>query len=124
MSFTLSVLCKYSKNEISLKFDQRSCDTFHGLPFNIVSATILLNMICYLTNYQPGEIYHTISDMHIYSSHILKCDDMLKREPRIFPKIRINPNNKKIKKIEDFTFEDFELFNYYPHPSIKVPMIV
>ena len=113
-----------NKNEISLKFDQRSCDTFHGLPFNVVSATVLLNMICYLTDYIPGEIYHTISDMHIYSSHFLECDTIVKREPRIFPKIKINPKQRDIKKIEDFTYEDFELINYYPHPSVKAPMAV
>lgn len=113
-----------NKNEISLKFDQRSCDTFHGLPFNIVSATLLLNIICYLTDYSPGEIFHTISDMHIYSSHIYECNTIINREPTIFPKIKINPSGKHIKKIEDFSYEDFELINYYPQSSVKAPMAV
>lgn len=112
------------KNEINLKFDQRSCDTFHGLPFNIASASLLLNMICYLTNYEPGEIFHTISDMHIYSSHIYQCNTIVNREPRIFPKLKLNPTGRLIKNIEDFTYEDFELINYYPHSSVKADMVV
>lgn len=111
-------------NEISLKFDQRSCDTFHGLPFNIASAAILLNMVCYLTKYQPGDIFHTISDMHIYSSHFYECDKLISRKPTIFPKLKINPSGKTINSIDDFTFEDFELINYYPQSSIKAPMVI
>lgn len=113
-----------TNNEISLKFDQRSCDTFHGLPFNIASATILLNMVCYLTGYNPGDIFHTISDMHIYSSHFYECDKLINREPTIFPKLKINPTGRTISSIDDFTFEDFELLNYYPQSSIKAPMAV
>jgi thymidylate synthase len=111
-------------NEISLKFDQRSCDTFHGLPFNIASATVLLNMICYLTNYKPGDIYHTVADMHIYSTHFYECDTIVNRESRIFPQMKINHKKRNIKNIEDFVYDDFKLVNYYPHNSIKVPMVV
>ena len=111
-------------NEISCSFYQRSCDSFLGLPFNVASATLLLNMICYLTNYKPGDIIHNIGDMHIYSNHILQSYEIINRTPRIFPQIFINKKNRVIHNINDFQYTDFELINYYPYPSVLAPMAI
>ena len=112
------------KNEISCSFYQRSCDSFLGLPFNVTSATLLLNMVCHLTNYKPGDIIHNIGDIHIYSNHILQSNEIINRIPSIFPKIKINRKERKIENINDFEYTDFELINYYPQSSIKAPMAI
>ncbi|OGE38309.1 hypothetical protein A3B42_00830 [Candidatus Daviesbacteria bacterium RIFCSPLOWO2_01_FULL_38_10] len=65
---------------------------------------------------KPGEFVHTFGDIHIYSNHMVQVKEQLKRTPRPFPKMKINP---KVKNIDDFKLEDFELVGYKPHPPIK-----
>ena len=73
-------------------------------------------MVAQVTGLEPYEFVHTLGDAHIYSNHFDQINLQLSREPRALPKMKINPN---VKNITDFKFEDFELTDYKPHPSIK-----
>ncbi len=106
---------------LSCQLYQRSADTFLGVPFNIASYALLTMMIAQVTDLKLGEFVHTFGDAHIYSNHLEQVDEQLKRKPRALPKMWINP---KIKNIDDFKFEDFELKNYDPWPPIKAQIAV
>jgi thymidylate synthase len=103
-------------NKLSCQMYQRSCDIFLGVPFNIASYALLTMMMAQVTGLQPGEFVHTFGDAHIYLNHLDQVNLQITREPYPLPFMRINPD---IKKIDDFTFEDFTLENYQSHPRIK-----
>jgi len=102
--------------KLSLQMYQRSADIFLGVPFNIASYALLLQMVAQVTGLQVGEFVHTFGDAHIYLNHIDQVKLQLTREPYKLPQMKINPD---IKNIFDFKFEDFELVNYTAHPNIK-----
>jgi thymidylate synthase len=101
---------------LSCQLYQRSADIFIGVPFNIASYSLLLMMVAQVTGLKPGEFIHTFGDAHIYLNHIEQVRTQLSREPRKLPVMRLNENVKEINK---FSFEDFTLVNYDPHPHIK-----
>lgn len=102
--------------KLSCQLYQRSADVFLGVPFNIASYALLVLMIAQVCHLEPGDFIHTFGDAHIYNNHKEQIDLQLSREPKDLPQMNINPN---IKTIFDFKYEDFELVNYNPHPSIR-----
>ncbi len=105
-----------SQGKLSLQLYQRSADIFIGVPFNIASYSLLLMMMAQVTELKPFEFVHTLGDAHIYMNHIEQVKLQLTREPRKLPVMKINPD---IKSIFDFSYKDFQLENYDPHPHIK-----
>lgn len=106
---------------LSLQLYQRSADTFLGVPFNIASYALLLQMMAQVTGLQPGEFVHTTGDTHLYLNHLEQARLQLSRTPRPLPTMRINPD---VKSIFDFRYEDFELENYDPWPHITAEVSV
>lgn len=100
---------------LSLQLYQRSADSFLGVPFNIASYALLLQMIAQVTGLEAGEFIHTTGDTHLYLNHLEQAKLQLTREPRPLPKMKINPD---VKNIFDFKYEDFELIDYDPLPHI------
>ena len=106
---------------LSCQLYQRSADIFLGVPFNIASYALLTMMIAQVTGLKPGEFIHTLGDAHLYLNHLEQTQTQLAREPRPLPSMRLNPEKTSL---FDFAFDDFELLNYDPHPSIKAPVAV
>ena len=105
-----------SDGKLSCQLYQRSADLFLGVPFNIASYALLTMMVAKVCNLELGDFVHTFGDVHIYSNHLEQINLQLSRTPRSLPKmiIKSNPQN-----IEDFKYEDFELVEYNPYPTIK-----
>ena len=104
-----------AEDTLSLQLYQRSADTFLGVPFNIASYALLLQMMAQVTGLECGDFVHTLGDAHIYLNHLEQVKLQLTREPRALPKMIINP---EVKDLFSFQYEDFSLQNYDPHPHI------
>jgi len=102
--------------KLSCQLYQRSGDVFLGVPFNIASYALLTMMVAQVCGLQLGEFIHTLGDAHIYNNHRPQVELQLTREPRPLPQMVINP---EVTDIFAFTYEDFRLEGYDPHPAIK-----
>ena len=107
--------------KLSLQLYQRSADTFLGVPFNIASYALLLQMMAQVTGLEVGEFIHTTGDTHLYLNHLEQAKLQLTREPRPLPKMKINPD---VKDLFSFKYEDFELTDYNPWPHIAADVAV
>lgn len=103
-------------NKLSCQLFQRSGVVFLGVPFNIASYSLLTMMIAHICNLELGDFVHTIGDAHIYANHLDQIKLQLSREPRSLPKMIIK---RRVEKIDEFDYNDFELVDYNPHPVIK-----
>jgi thymidylate synthase len=150
MAFGLELLMKKADEQniptraISLMWNQRSVDTFLGLPFNIASYGLLLEMIATSVNMVPDELIGNLGDVHLYNNHIEQAKEQIGREPFELPKLNINTEFwpyeggecgvgplDAVKVFESFKNdnfckclleEDIQLSNYQSHPTIKAPL--
>ncbi|MCH1417029.1 MAG: thymidylate synthase [Flavobacteriaceae bacterium] len=105
-----------ANGKLSCQLYQRSADVFLGVPFNIASYALLTLMMAQVCDLEAGDFVHTFGDAHIYSNHKEQIELQLSRTPKSLPTMKMNP---EVKDLFGFTFEDFELLNYDPHPLIK-----
>jgi thymidylate synthase len=110
-----------SEGRLNCAMTMRSCDVFLGLPFNIASYALLTMMIAQVTDLEPGELIVSLGDTHVYQNHFEQARLQLEREPRPLPTMHLNP---AVKSLFDFSFDDFNLEGYDPHPRISAPIAV
>ncbi len=110
-----------AQGRLSCQLYQRSADIFLGVPFNIASYALLTLMIAQACKLQPGEFVHTFGDAHLYLNHLEQAKLQLTREPHPLPQMKLNP---QVQSIFEFSYEDFTLENYTPHPSIRATVAV
>ena len=110
-----------AEGRLSLQLYQRSADTFLGVPFNIASYALLLQMMAQVCGLQAGDFIHTTGDTHLYLNHLDQARLQLTRTPRVLPVMRLNPD---VKDLFAFTYQDFELVNYDPWTHISAQVSV
>jgi thymidylate synthase len=110
-----------AEGRLSCQLYQRSADIFLGVPFNIASYALLTMMTAQVTGLRPGDFVHTLGDAHLYLNHLDQAREQLGREPRPLPVMTLNP---EVGSLFDFTYDDFTLSGYNPHPHIKAEVAV
>lgn len=108
-----------AEGKLSCQLYQRSGDVFLGVPFNIASYALLTMMIAKECGLQVGEFIHTLGDAHLYLNHLEQAAEQLSRDTRTLPRMTLKGDNKSI---FDYTYDDFVLEGYDPHPAIKAPL--
>jgi len=112
--------CYVDGTKLSLHLYARSIDSFLGLPFNIASYAMLLTLLAHCTDLEPGDLIISFGDLHLYSNHFEQAKLQLSRDPRPLPRL-ILPRKAAI---SDYTFADFVIEGYDPHPAIKAPIAI
>jgi thymidylate synthase len=110
-----------AEGRLSCQMYQRSADLFLGVPFNIASYALLTLMVAQVTGLRAGEFVLTLGDAHLYLNHVDQAREQLLRQPRPFPRIKLNP---AVHDLFAFRYEDFTLEGYDAHPAIKAPIAV
>lgn len=111
-----------AEGRLSLLMYQRSADMFLGVPFNIASYALLLQLVAKVTGYKAHELIHSIGDAHIYLNHLDQVREQLSREPLPLPELAIRERGQR--SLDDFVLDDFSLINYRSAPAIKGRMAV
>ncbi|MGH8563919.1 MAG: thymidylate synthase [Gammaproteobacteria bacterium] len=106
---------------LSCQVYQRSADVFLGVPFNIASYALLTMMLAQVTGHVPGDLIHTLGDVHLYLNHLDQARTQLARSPYALPRMRLNP---EVQSLFGFTAGDFTLEDYRHHPPIAAPIAV
>ena len=107
--------------KLSCQLYQRSADVFLGVPFNIASYALLLQMVAHVTGLKAGEFVHTFGDVHLYKNHVDQAKLQLQRKPMPLPTMKII---RQVDSIFDFQYDDFDLINYQSHPHISAPVAI
>ena len=107
-----------AEGKLSCQLYQRSGDVFLGVPFNIASYALMTMMIAKACGLQSGEFIHTLGDAHLYLNHLDQAAEQLSRDTRALPRMIIADRDS----IFDYTYDDFTLEGYDPHPAIKAPL--
>ena len=110
-----------SHGKLSCQLYQRSADVFLGVPFNIASYALLVHMMAQQCDLDPGEFIWTGGDCHLYLNHLEQAELQLSRSPRALPRLEIV---RKPQSLFDYTYEDFRIVDYDPHPHIKAAVSV
>lgn len=110
-----------SSGKLNCLLFQRSVDLLLGAPFNYVGATVLQLMLAQQASLTPGELIWVGGDSHLYLNHLEQAREQLSREPRPFPRMRLQ---RHAANIDDYRIEDFEVDDYLPHPPIKAQVAV
>ncbi|HZK36687.1 MAG TPA: thymidylate synthase [Aeromicrobium sp.] len=109
------------EGRLSCQLYQRSADVFLGVPFNIASYALLTHMVAQVSGLEVGDFVHTFGDAHLYLNHLDQAGQLLAREPRELPELRLDPS---VTSIDDFTIDSVQVIGYDPHPAIKAPIAV
>lgn len=104
---------------LSCMVSMRSVDVFLGLPFDIASYATLTHMVAHITGLRAGELIFSLGDTHIYNNHINQVLIQLCRDPLPLPIITVNKNNRLMRSIDSFTFDDIDLIGYQSHSELK-----
>jgi len=110
-----------ANGRLSVQLYQRSADIFLGVPFNIASYSLLLMMVAKVTDLEAGEFVHTFGDTHLYTNHVEQAERQLERDPRPLPRMSLTSEPRDL---YSFSYDDFELHDYDPHPGIRAPIAV
>lgn len=109
-----------AKGRLSCQLYQRSADIFLGVPFNIASYALLTLMLAKVLGLEPGEFVHSFGDVHLYANHVEQAKTQLARQPKAWPQLQLADRDD----LFAFTYEDFQLEGYDPHPLIRAPVAV
>lgn len=112
-----------ASGRLSLQVTQRSADLFIGVPYDVGMYAILVHMMADVLNLKVGVLSFCFGSAHVYNNHIALATEMVKREAKPFPELRINPF-KEFESLDDFEIDDFDLIGYDPHPFMKAPVAV
>ena len=107
-----------AEGKLSCQLYQRSGDVFLGVPFNIASYALMTMMIAKECGLEAGEFIHTLGDAHLYLNHLNQAAEQLSRDTRALPRMILADRDS----IFDYTYDDFTLEGYDPHPAIKAPL--
>lgn len=127
--YGFQIKCHTEQKRMSLHMTMRSTDIFLGLPFNIASYAILLEMLCRVTGYRSKDLIISFGDLHLYKNHVSQAKEQLSRKPYALPTVNVDepflpPDITSLERLLNMTWENIDLQNYKHHPKIKADVAV